>query len=92
MKLVLVVTFLTLFGFAADKPMVGPRYRHIMDSDGKLLATIDGKDGSIDYKEDPKKVVEFLVKAIEQIAQAQQQAQAAAIAPKTPEKKSEKKK
>lgn len=45
----------------APKAPAAPRYRHIQDPDGKVLATIDTKDGSIDYKEDAKKIVPLLV-------------------------------
>lgn len=50
------------------------RYRHIQDGEGKILATLDIKEDSIEYKDDPKKVVPLLIAVIDQIsAQCQEQ-------------------
>lgn len=76
----LLIMALSSIGFAAPKvPETAPiRYRHIQDQDGKILATIDTKNGTIDYKESPKVVVEQLIKIADGLSQSCQ-AQLAAL-------------
>ena len=50
-----------------QKPTI-PRYRHVQDHEGKILATIDSTDGSIEYKADPKSVVSELIKIVDAVA------------------------
>lgn len=50
--------------FPSEKPRpTSPRWQHIMDKDNKILATIDTKDGSIEYKVKPEEVVRTLLDA-----------------------------
>jgi hypothetical protein len=43
------------------RPPAQIRYQHIMDADGKVMATVDTKNNSIEYISDPKKVVERVI-------------------------------
>ncbi len=68
---------------AAEPAPQGPRWKHLQDADGKILATIDSKDGSIEYKEDAKKLVPLLLQAIDNLAkECAMQKQAGAAVPK----------
>lgn len=67
MRVFLICLLFTSFVIAAEKPVAQVsekptvRYRHIEGPDGKILLTVDLKDKSIEYHEDPKKVVELLL-------------------------------
>lgn len=53
MKFLLSLLLISSIVVAADSAPVAPvapRYRHVQDADGKILATIDTKDNSIDFK------------------------------------------
>jgi hypothetical protein len=75
---VLLLAFTSLC-FAAEKPKSSPttptaqqqsqapRYESVPGDDGAIIFVIDHKDNTIDYKEDPKKIVEFLLRRISQI-------------------------
>lgn len=77
MKTLLLFVFFSSIGFANSAPPIQPalRYRHIQDAEGKILATIDLKDSSVDYKEDPKKVVPILISILDSVSAQCQAAQ-----------------
>ena len=66
MRKVFLILILALPVLAASEPaQKSPRFRHIQDADNKILATLDTKENKIEYKEDPKKVVEELIKIVD---------------------------
>lgn len=76
MKLVILTVLLSTQVFAASEkkappPIVPPapqlRYRQIQRPDGKVVATVDLKDGSIKYDEDPKEVVKLLIQIADSV-------------------------
>lgn len=66
MKKLFTFLFFSHLAIAQQTAPPQPRWQHLQDKDGRILATVDNKDGSIEYKEDPKKVVEFLISALRQ--------------------------
>ena len=69
-KALVAVLLLTVLSCATIPPphVAGPphqpRYQYIWDEDNRIMATIDMKDGSIDYKASQDDVVKKLLKAI----------------------------
>lgn len=44
-----------------------PRFQHLQDVDGRILMTRDNKEKTIDYKADPKKVVDQLLSDLDNL-------------------------
>lgn len=84
MKYLLLIIAIASTSLVAEDKVAAPaapqqqqiRFRHVQDNDGRLLATIDIKDGSIEFKEDPKKVVTILVSVVDNLAGELQKLQA----------------
>lgn len=74
-KVIIAGLLLGGFSFAADskkppeaKSQPTIRFRHIQDPTGKILATIDSNDQTIEYKVDPKEVVSEMVRILDVVS------------------------
>lgn len=47
-----------------------PRFQHLQDADGRILMTRDNKEKTIDYKADPKKIVDQLLSDLDNLGAA----------------------